>query len=148
MNADKLIEKARREIGRFCIEECKAYCCRKGYLVLSEKEMNKITKNTSEEWKKRNLKKISNGKYSMYLGENCPCLQEDFTCKIHKSVNRPEVCRQFPFFVEGKEILLSPRCLAVKQGKFYKTVKLLMMQGYTVTKRPPLQDFDQIKNLI
>ena len=39
MNINKLADKARRSISKYCIEECKAYCCRKGFIILKEIEL-------------------------------------------------------------------------------------------------------------
>ena len=36
--AERIANKARTCISEFCYEECNAYCCRKGYLILTEKE--------------------------------------------------------------------------------------------------------------
>ena len=44
MNAEKIANKARKSISKYCIDECHAYCCRKGYLVATPKEYRKITR--------------------------------------------------------------------------------------------------------
>ena len=42
MKAEEIAEKARRSISKFCAEECKAYCCRKSYLVLTSEEVDLV----------------------------------------------------------------------------------------------------------
>lgn len=131
--ANSIANKARKSIGRFCYEECKSYCCRKGYLVLTEKEIKLVTHGRQKELEKTPiLKKLDNGKYSLFLGgkdEPCPALK-DFECTIHKSKLRSDTCKNFPLFVEGEYIRLSPRCLAVKQNKLYPFVRQLIKLGY------------------
>ncbi|MBS3122682.1 YkgJ family cysteine cluster protein [Candidatus Woesearchaeota archaeon] len=131
--ANLIANKARKSISKFCYEECKSYCCRKGYLVLTEKEIKLVTHGRQKELEKTPiLKKLDNGKYSLFFGgkdEPCPALK-NFKCTIHKSKNRSSTCKNFPLFVEGKYIRLSPRCLAVKQDKLYPFVRQLIKLGY------------------
>ncbi|MFQ5474254.1 MAG: hypothetical protein ACE5DM_00290 [Candidatus Nanoarchaeia archaeon] len=35
---EAIADRARESISQYCIEECKAYCCRKGYLLLTPEE--------------------------------------------------------------------------------------------------------------
>ena len=42
---EQILDEARSSISKFCIEECKAYCCRKGHLTLTAKETDLITQN-------------------------------------------------------------------------------------------------------
>ena len=136
MNAEKIAEQARRSISRFCVEDCMAYCCRKGYLVMSSKESDIVTAGMTKYFDKQILKQLANGKWSLFLGNPdlpCPSLKEGM-CVIHKNPERPLACRQFPLFLEGNTIKLSPRCLAVKQGVFYPYIKKLMVLGYKLAK--------------
>ncbi len=43
MDAEQIAEKARKSISKFCYEECNAYCCRKGYLILNKDEVDVVT---------------------------------------------------------------------------------------------------------
>jgi len=143
MDAEKIAEKARKSISKFCMEECKSYCCRKGYLVLASSEVDAVTQNTAEKLKENGiLAKISKNKYSLYLGNYdnpCPSLRE-FKCIIHRSKNRPLACRQFPIFVEGETVKFSNRCLAVKQGLFYPYIKKLKAMNYKIIESDPFYD--------
>src|SRR3989344_5575527 len=42
MNPETIAQQARKSISSYCINECKAYCCRKGFLVFSSKESSII----------------------------------------------------------------------------------------------------------
>ena len=55
MKAEEIAEKARRSISRFCAEECKAYCCRKSYLVLTVEEMGLVTQGMRDELEDRKI---------------------------------------------------------------------------------------------
>ncbi|MFH1440176.1 MAG: YkgJ family cysteine cluster protein [Candidatus Woesearchaeota archaeon] len=133
--AQAIANKARKSISKFCSEECNAYCCRKGYLVLTKKEMSKTTQGKQIELEKKQiLKMLSNGSYSLFMGgtnEPCPALKE-FKCIIHKSKNRSNACRNFPIFIDGGYIKLSPRCLAVKHGLMYPYIKQWISLGFKI----------------
>ncbi len=90
------------------------------------------------------LKKIGNNKYSLYMGNSdspCPSLKHN-KCTIHNNSKRPKTCNNFPLFLQGKLIRLSPRCLAVKQGKLYPYIKQLMALGYKEYKEDPNDDIE------
>jgi hypothetical protein len=144
MDAEAVINKARQSISRFCIEECKSYCCRRGYLTLKEKEVDIVTQGRRQEFIDKKILKKLKYDYSMFLGDDnttCPCLK-DFKCIIHESMERPKACRDFPIFVDGNLIKLSPRCLAVKAGMLYPYVKRLMMMGYKLKENHPYSDIE------
>lgn len=136
MNAEQIAEKARKSIGKYCIEECKAYCCRKGYLVLEENEVDTITQGKRKELEEKGrLKKIKDGRYSLYMGNSefpCPSQGKDNKCMIYKK--RTQTCKDFPVFIEGKDIRLSPRCLAVRNGKLYPYERMFIAAGYKLMK--------------
>ncbi len=148
MDGETIAKKARRSISRYCYEDCKSYCCRKGYLPVKEEEVDLVTQGRKEELLQKGiLKKIGDGKYSLYLGNYdtpCPSLF-DYKCLIHKKKNRPDVCAQFPLFIEGKMIKLSPRCPAVKEGLFYPYVSQLLRLGYKVIKADAYADMELYK---
>ena len=130
--AEKIVKEARASLSSFCVDECRAYCCRKGYLVLEEDEVG-IVLNGKEKEYEGSLKNLGDGKYSLNMGKlnlPCPCLGPDFMCKIHNNKKRPLVCKEFPLFIKGNHIILSSRCLAVKQDKFFPYIKKLMKEGY------------------
>jgi len=134
LDAEKIAKIARKSIGKFCVEECKAYCCRKGYLILNENQVDLVMQNRKDELKLM-LKPLQNGTFSMYMGgtiQSCPSLAEDYMCRIHLNKNRPNTCKEFPMFLSGNKIILSPRCLAVREGKFFPYIKKLQKLGYSL----------------
>ncbi len=145
MDAENIAQKARKSISKFCYEECKAYCCRKGYLILDKDEVDVVTQGKRKQLEKdKMLKKIKNGKYSLYMGNYdfpCPSLKDN-KCMIHNDPKRPKTCNDFPLFLQGKVIRLSLRCLAVKQDLFYPYVKQLVVLGYIVKKEDPNDDIE------
>lgn len=125
------IAKARKRVSRYCVEECKAYCCRKGYLELNREEMIVVTGGKPEEFAER-LKK-SGDVYTLYLGDGCPCLDEKFMCRIHSDEKRPRTCRHYPIFLYDDKIVLSSRCFAVKDNILYPYLK--QMRGFSIEYR-------------
>ena len=131
MDINKLADEARNSIARYCYEECKAYCCRKGYLPLTEEQAKFFEKSIKD---KTLLKKLPFGKYSLSLKDGCPQQDKDFKCKIYNSKIKPKCCSEFPLFIEKKLLRLSPRCPAVKEGKFYPYVKQFLKLGFKIDK--------------
>jgi len=134
--AEKIADEGRRSISSFCIEECKSYCCRKGYLVLNKKQVDAVVGEKKEMYKEQ-LKPLKNGKTSLFLGKSdkpCPSLREDFKCGIYTNPQRPKACSDFPLFFDHtqKLALFSPRCLAVQQNKLFPYAKRLQALGYEI----------------
>lgn len=133
----KLVSEARNSISDYCMFECHAYCCRKGYLLLDEDELNLLTQDKRLDLEKNNfIKPQENNKFSLNLGNNfgsCPRLV-DSKCTIHKDPNRPSTCEKFPIFLDedNKIIRLSPRCFAVKENKLYPYVHEFLKLGFTI----------------
>ena len=140
-DVEKIAEEARNSISDICINECKAYCCRKGFLVLKEDEVDVVTQGKTKELEQKFvLKRLEDGKYSLNLSgvkgdedSTCPSLKDNM-CMIHKSKKRPKTCGDFPIFIdhEKKIVRLSPRCLAVKKDMFYPQVTQWMKLGYKI----------------
>ena len=109
MNIQELVSQARNSIGEYCMNECNAYCCRKGYLVLSEKELDLLVGEKRVELvSKGDIKEQEDGSFSLHLGNHlgaCPRL-DGAQCSIHKHPSRPKTCEKFPIFLdeEKKEI--------------------------------------------
>jgi len=143
--AEIIAEKARKSISRFCYEECKSYCCRKGYLNLDKNNVDLVTQGRKNELEaKKRLSKINENNYSLYIGDYsspCPSLK-DHKCIIHKNPMRPLACKHFPLFLEKNIIKLSSRCLAVKQGMLYPYISRLLKLGYKLSKTNTFSDFD------
>jgi len=136
MNIDAFLNRARKSIGDFCATECKAYCCRKGYLVIDDKQKDLLLGNLSQKYVEKELiKEIEKGKWSLFLGDKqhpCPALKADNKCSIHHSRLRPKACKDFPIFKYHNTIIFSERCLAVRQMRFYAVEARLLSLGYNV----------------
>lgn len=146
MDAEQIADKARRSISKYCYEECKAFCCRNGYLVLTRREVNKVTQGKKEEMLRDGLlKELKDGKFSQNMGEGgCQSL-EDFKCQIHKSKFKPKACHEFPIFIRGKTVMLSTRCPAVKEGKLYPYVRQLAAMGLNIAERNYFSEMELYK---
>jgi len=144
MDAEKIMEEARNSLSQFCSEECKAYCCRKGYLVLNPDQVELVTQGRKEELLKNKMLKEIKGKFSLNLSKDCPSLK-DYQCSIHTHPNRPQACKDFPIFVEKKWLKLSPRCLVIKMNKLYPYIHQLIKMGYTLAQSNPYSDSDFYK---
>lgn len=131
----KLIREKLEKINDFCINECKSYCCRKGYLVLKKEEVELICeKNKNELLEKGFLKEMLNGKFSLNLDNcfgGCPQLK-DFKCSIHQNPRRPQTCKDFPIFILDNKIKISSRCLAKKENKFFEFEKEAKKLGFEI----------------
>ena len=153
--AKTITNKAQNAISNFCIHDCKAYCCRKGYLKLKDSEVDTVTQNRKDKLiKKEILKKLEPNSeevkkgysYSLFMGtpnQPCPSLdQNTFKCKIHTSTNRSNTCSAFPIFLHKEKsnennetkilIHFSRRCLAVKEGKLYPFEKVFLDAGINI----------------
>jgi len=145
MDAEKLADKARNSISSYCINECKSFCCRKGYLPLIKEQVDKVTKGKSTELEEKGeLYELEDGNFSLKLSNHlggCPSLK-DFKCTIYKDKKRPRVCHEFPIFVKEKRVFFSPRCLAVMNNKFFPYVKKFKSMGYEVFEESPYSNPD------
>lgn len=136
--AEKIADKARESISKFCMNECKAYCCRKGYIMVREDQLNEIA--TKEIQKKlTEEKKIEKYSFSQKFKINftnslggCPALKDN-KCTIHKNAKRPKVCHEYPIFVQFNEIRISSKCPAQQQNKLYPYIRKLHKLGYKIT---------------
>jgi Fe-S-cluster containining protein len=134
---EKLADEVRRGLSDFCINECKAFCCRDGFIKLKPLEADLYCEGKKEQLTKEgSLKEMWNGKYILEFKNSCggcPALNpKNFHCKIHSDINRSNTCKDFPIFIVGKEIKISPRCPAKVQGKFFKFEKEAIRLGYKI----------------
>lgn len=131
-NIENIAVKARKAISSFCHEECRSYCCRKGFLLMDNSEAKTFTSDRVKEFMDTGLlKRMIDGRLSYNISADekpCPNLN-GFRCMIHSNPNRPRACRQFPVFISRNTVMLSGRCLAVKEGKFYPFIAQWMMIG-------------------
>ena len=134
---EKISEETKENLGEFCIKECRAYCCRKGYMIVTPDEARLLAgENFDKLIEDKTLRELSSGKFILQFHNNlggCPSLDlKDCTCKIHKNPGRPSTCRDFPIFIVGREIKISPRCPAKKAGKFFKFEHEAINLGYKI----------------
>ncbi|MBD3248847.1 hypothetical protein GF336_02265 [Candidatus Woesearchaeota archaeon] len=116
------VEKAREIIGKYCYEECKASCCRRGMLVLDVSEAEVISMDP---------KPGKDGKVVFDLGkQKCPRLGEDKRCIVYDK--RPKACRDFPFLVSGNKVIIAPLCPLGKDPKLDFIIDILRKGGYTI----------------
>jgi len=132
--AEKLAIKARASISTYCYTECRAYCCRKGYLLLTAKEVKLIRNVSIKELKMIPVLTALNKKgYVLDLGQKlsgCPNL-ENYKCTIHKNPNRPKTCGDFPLFIwKDKTIMVTNACPAVRENKLYPYLSKFKKMGY------------------
>ena len=135
MNVQEIAQKARKSISSFCIEECKAYCCRKGYLNITHKELKSMITSYEIKHLPSNIVMKNSNSYTVYLGDAlnpCPGLNLDHTCKIHRKNTRPIGCKNFPIFIneEKKLLFVSSRCPAIKMGMIFQHTRKIVSIGY------------------
>lgn len=122
--AEKLAISARKSISSYCFNECLAYCCRRGYLLLSKKEVGLLRIDFN------NLVIMPVDKrYIFNLSKGCPNLK-DYKCTIHKNSKRPKVCKEFPLFIFEKTIIITEDCPAVKENMLYPFLAEFKSMGY------------------
>ena len=138
MDIHQLAYEARNSISSYCMNECEGYCCRKGFLLLTEDELNLITGDKRESLEKNGYVRFIDDEkvFSLNLSNNfgsCPQLK-DSKCLLHKNPARPATCSSFPIFIneEKKEIRLSPRCYAIQENKLYPYIAQFKKLGFTV----------------
>ncbi len=131
--AEEIADKARNALGDFCVNECGGYCCRKGYLLLSNSEVDIVVKDRSGFLEKGYLKEIGGGKFSLFLGnpDGCPNL-DGSKCLIHDNPKRPLACREFPIFLSGDMLRVSKRCFGAGNNALYPFIRELVAMGYRV----------------
>jgi len=131
----KLVEEIQISMEDFCRQECHAFCCRKGYLMLSRKEVELVVGDKENILiAEGRLKEMINGKYSLSFENSlggCPQLKDN-KCMIHSEVGRSNTCKDFPILILRNKIKISNRCPAKKENKFFKFEKEAIALGYEV----------------
>ncbi len=131
MNVNEIANKARNVISDYCINECHSYCCRKGFLMLSDEEVSLMIGNKKEGLEKDGfLIKTKEGN-AFDLSGGCPSLKDN-KCLIHKNEKRNSACKDFPIFIKNKVIGISDRCPAKKEGLFYPYEHEFLKMGYKI----------------
>jgi Fe-S-cluster containining protein len=126
MDVEIIAEEARKSIGKYCMEECSSLCCRKGNIDVTDKEMFLIT---GHHGSVACIK--TNGKYLLCLENDCPRLK-DHKCMIHSQKGRPDICKEFPVFVRGNNIIFSHDCPAVQSNKMYPFEHRFIKEGFHI----------------
>jgi Fe-S-cluster containining protein len=126
VSAEELAMSARESISSYCYEECLAYCCRRGYLLLSEKEADLLQMDIKDL-----ILMPVDKRYIFNLAKGCPNLT-DFKCTIHKDQQRPKACKEFPLFIFEKTIIVTEDCPAVKQNMLYPFLAEFKTMGYAL----------------
>ncbi len=131
-----ILDNVRNSLGNYCINECHALCCKKGYLGLhNEDEVKSITaRKKTFYFKNKTLEKIENTKYRFNLEKNngCPNLTTTFTCNIHTNPNRPRLCKDFPIFKVKDFIITASFCPAIENKILQKEFDELREMGYRI----------------
>lgn len=130
-----LIDAARSSLGDYCINICKAQCCKSGFLLLKNQfEIQGVLKKKEQySIKNKFLKKNWDGTYSFFLGNDkfhCPSLKGT-KCTIYNEKYRPKACSDFPLFVYGKSIVTGD-CPAIKEKIIDKYLDELKKQDYKI----------------
>ena len=121
----ELLDKARHDLSSYCVNECNAYCCNKGYLVLNKSQLDLVTKGNH-----KNINPMKKDLFSLNLSSGCPSLSGT-KCKIHKEDNRPQACKDFPLFEIEGQVTFSSRCPAVNTNQFYELTHELKQKNIT-----------------
>ena len=130
MDIDKLVGEARNALGKFCINECNAYCCRKGFLILKKSELNLVLGSKKDELiEQGHLCAMKNDEFSFNFKGKCPQLVDN-KCLIHKNPGRPKTCDSFPIFIKGKTIRISSRCYG--KNVLYPYISQFIKLGYKI----------------
>jgi len=133
----EIANEMRESLSEYCMNECKSYCCRKGYLIVNKEELDLISNDKKEILvQDDSIKEMLNGKFTLRFENcygSCPSLNlRNFKCLIYKNELRPETCKLFPIFIIGNKIKISNRCPAKKDNKFFKFEKMAKELGYEI----------------
>ncbi|MCA9477566.1 MAG: YkgJ family cysteine cluster protein [Nanoarchaeota archaeon] len=93
---------------------CKAQCCKRGYLPVSEKEAELF--GTTEGL--------------INLTPPCMHLDNNNACSVYEK--RPKACREFPLYEKGKTLLVASWCPGYQEGLLDEFLKLLEGKGYQI----------------
>ncbi|MGE0792823.1 MAG: YkgJ family cysteine cluster protein [Candidatus Woesearchaeota archaeon] len=89
-------------LSEYCINTCKAKCCKRGKLPLTSEEAKMFDKNRIDK----------NNHYD--LTDGCEYLDKNLKCKIYDK--RPKICKDYPFHEMGPVKFAITHCDAVQNG--------------------------------
>lgn len=132
--AEELALNARKSLSNYCYSECMAYCCRRGYLLLSVEEVGLMRNTRIEDLKIMPIRSKNDPKrYIFNLGSKglgCPNLSQ-YKCVIHTNPARPKACREYPLFIwKHNTIVITDECPAVKENRLYPFLAEFKQMGY------------------
>lgn len=132
-NSNQILDDARNSLSDYCINKCGAFCCKNGNLLLqSENEIQVIFKQTNYELNTI-IQKTKDNNYTFNLENlNCPKLSIDFKCTIHKDLNKPIICSDYPLIKVKKFIMTSSVCPAFEAKILDKYLEQLKQLGFTI----------------
>ncbi|MGV8171444.1 MAG: YkgJ family cysteine cluster protein [Candidatus Woesearchaeota archaeon] len=143
--AEELAIRARESLSGYCYSECMAYCCRRGYLLLSAEEVGLMQNTCIEDLKIMPLRTKTDAKrYIFNLGSKglgCPNLSE-YKCVIHTNPARPKACKEFPLFIwNNNTIVINDECPAVKENRLYPYLAEFKNMGYKLIYSSDIKPF-------
>jgi Fe-S-cluster containining protein len=139
-NAEELAISARASLSSYCYNECRASCCRKGYILLTAEEAIVMQGDHKEKLKMIPVETATN-KNAFVLDmdvkkKGCPNLV-DYKCSIHKNPGRPNTCKEFPLFIwKDKTIMVTFECPAIKDNQLYPYLAEFKRRGYKLIYLP------------
>lgn len=132
-SAHEIAKDARASLGSYCINTCKAQCCKRGYLLVKQDELDSLTDKKEEEYRKDEIVKDFGEKFLFKLdGKGCPKLSSDNLCTIHKNPNRPVLCNDYPLFLTRKYAVVASDCPGANEGLLNDYLKDLEGKGYKI----------------
>lgn len=93
--ASQFRDYSQERLSDICTKQCRAYCCREGYLLLREEEKPKFIEMACERGKKVVFEEDNEFRLDFAKqGGRCPLLGEHYQCLQYD--NRPVACQNFP----------------------------------------------------
>jgi len=134
--AESLAVLARQSLSDYCRDECGAYCCRIGYLLLSASQVGLMRNVDIATLKLMPIRfEADEKRYIFSLGldrKGCPNL-DDGQCSIHKNPDRPDACKKYPLFIgENKTVIITDECPGVRENKLFSYLAEFKAMGYNL----------------
>lgn len=127
--AKRLAVKARNSIGQYCMDECRSLCCREGTITITDNELKLMTKDRIIIPGSITIATNNDNKLNLKLG--CPSFIE-YKCAIHRNKSRPQMCKDFPLFIYGNNIVVAHDCPAVDAGKLFPYLHKFKKMGFRI----------------
>jgi len=150
MDRDKWLEEtvwlARKEINRYCTNNCESYCCKNYYITTKDPSLvrlifgvdeSKSLQSVADTDKRLSIEEriLEDTDYQIFL-DPCPSLKGNL-CSIHNDTKRHITCVEYPLFRKGNEIIeVARHCPAISEGKIDKYLTYLMNRGLRIDYLP------------